>query len=62
MYCSKTNMRSNDEDKESFHINRKNPIISLCELQLAGKINLHFNILGFDVRLKDEKERGKALK
>lgn len=40
MYCSKTNMRSNDEDKESFHINRKNPIISLCELQLAGKINL----------------------
>lgn len=62
MYCSKTNMRSNDEDKESFHINRKNPIISLRELQLAGKINLHFNILGFDVRLKDEKERGKALK
>lgn len=62
MYCSKTNMRANDEDKESFHINRKNPIISLRELQLAGKINLHFNILGFDVRLKDEKERGKTLK
>lgn len=32
VYRGKANTRSNDEDEESFYINRQNPIISLCEL------------------------------
>jgi len=32
VYCGSTNVRSKDEGDESFHINRQNPITSLCEL------------------------------
>lgn len=32
VYCGKTNTRLNDEDQESFYIDRQNPIISSREL------------------------------
>lgn len=32
-----TNTRSNDEDKESFYINRQNPIIKFVWTELDGK-------------------------
>lgn len=32
VYLGMTNTRLNDEDEESFYINRQNPIISLREL------------------------------
>lgn len=55
----KTNTRPNDEDEESFYINRRNPIISLCEQSWPVKW-ISILTFWFDVRFQGARGGGEV--